>query len=230
MLASDAGMSVLHVTRRLQDEFTAMPGLRLTSAQAKRLCTSDAWTTASALRSLVAAGFLTVMSDGQYARTDLVAGRLASRSTLQPQAAGIAPAVRRRVACLVEFEDASRDALSPGSQAALRYATTLALTNRARVTVLHMIPPSSPQTTSHAAIAPRPGRSVAGEGLDELIDVQTVAGSSTEELLRAATETHADLIVLAAGEPSSMPHVCELVHQASCPVLIVQPARPAAVA
>ena len=229
MLASDTGMSLLHVTRHLRDEFTAMPGLRLTSAQARRLCTADAWTTTSALRSLVGAGFLTVLSDGQYARTDIVAGRLASRSTFQSQATSIAPAVRRRVVCLVEFENASRDALSPGSQAALRYATTLALTNRVRVTVLHRIQPSS-HTTSHTSIATRPGRSVSGEGRDDLIDVQAVAGSSNDELLRAAAETHADLIVLAAGEPSSMPHVCELVHRAPCPVLIVPPSRPSAVA
>jgi nucleotide-binding universal stress UspA family protein len=130
----------------------------------------------------------------------------------------------------VEFENASRDALSAGSHAALRYATTLALTNQVPVTVLHRMPPSSPHSTSHAAIATRPGRSVSREGLDQLIDVQAVAGSSNEELLRAAAETHADLIVLAAGEPSSTSHVCELVHQAPCPVLIVQPSRPAAVA
>jgi len=48
-----------------------MPGLRLTETQVRRLCTSDAQTAASALRALVSAGFLTVMDDGSYVRTDV---------------------------------------------------------------------------------------------------------------------------------------------------------------
>jgi nucleotide-binding universal stress UspA family protein len=221
VLASNAGMGIVQVTRRLHDEFTAMPGLRLTSAQVRRLCAADAWTAASALRSLVSAGFLTVTTDGQYARTDIVAGRPATRSALRPQAMSTARVAWRRIVCLVEFEPTSRDALSAGSHAALRYATALAATHRARVTALHVIPASSQQTTSHGAIAKRLVGGVSGEGLRELIDVQAAAGSPSEELLRVATQTHADLIVLAAGEPAGAAMSHGLVRQAPCPVLMV---------
>src|SRR4051812_17503103 len=223
-------MGVPRLTRRLHDEFTAMPGLRLTSAQVRRLCAADAWTTASALRSLVSAGFLTVTPDGQYARTDIVAGRSAARSGLRRQAISTARIAWRRIVCLVEFESTSRDALSAGSHAALRYATALATTHRARVTALHVIPPSSQQTTSHGAIAERLVGGLSGEGLRELIDVEAAAGSPSEELLRVATQTHADLIVLAAGEPAGAAMSHGLVRQAPCPVLMVHASGRVAVA
>jgi hypothetical protein len=74
-LASHTGMSVVRLIHRLRDEFTAMPGLCLTEPQVQRLCTADASTAASALRALVSAGFLTVMADGAYARTDILRRR-----------------------------------------------------------------------------------------------------------------------------------------------------------
>lgn len=57
--------------RRLRDEFTAMPGLRLSEAQVQRLCDVSAPTSASALRALVSAGFLRELDDGSYRRTDV---------------------------------------------------------------------------------------------------------------------------------------------------------------
>jgi hypothetical protein len=70
--ASDTDMSMGELIRRLRDEFTAMPGLRLTATQARRLCSVDAATCASALRALVSAGFLRPLEDGAYERSDLV--------------------------------------------------------------------------------------------------------------------------------------------------------------
>jgi hypothetical protein len=67
------GMRIVALIRRLRDEFTAMPGLRLTVPQVERLCATDPSTSGSALHALVTAGFLSRLPDGSYARTDLVA-------------------------------------------------------------------------------------------------------------------------------------------------------------
>jgi hypothetical protein len=67
-------MTVVALIRRLRDEFTAMPGLRLTEAQVQRLCEASASTSASALRALVSAGFLRGLDDGSYRRADLEPG------------------------------------------------------------------------------------------------------------------------------------------------------------
>jgi hypothetical protein len=69
-------MSIITLIRRLRDEFTALPGLRLTTVQVQRLCSADASTSASALRALVSTRFLIPMADGSYARTDLLTGAL----------------------------------------------------------------------------------------------------------------------------------------------------------
>ena len=66
-------MTVVNLIRRLRDEYTAMPGLRLTEAQVQRLCDAGASSSASALRALVSAGFLHPRSDGSYVRADLAA-------------------------------------------------------------------------------------------------------------------------------------------------------------
>jgi hypothetical protein len=65
-------MRIINLIRRLRDEFTALPGLRLTEAQVERMFTADAATSASALRALVSAGLLSPLPDGSYGRTDLV--------------------------------------------------------------------------------------------------------------------------------------------------------------
>lgn len=57
-------MTVVTLIRRLRDEYTAMPGLRLTEEQVRRLYDVNGSTGASALRALVSAGFLRSMGDG----------------------------------------------------------------------------------------------------------------------------------------------------------------------
>jgi predicted DNA-binding transcriptional regulator YafY len=70
-------MGVVDLIRRLREEFTAMPGLRLTEPQVERLCSASAALSASALRALVSAGFLTPLADGSYARADTLSGTAA---------------------------------------------------------------------------------------------------------------------------------------------------------
>jgi hypothetical protein len=66
-------MGIVTVIRRLRDEFTALPGLRLTEAQVERLCAADGSSVAPALCALVSAGFLQAMPDGSFVRTDVAA-------------------------------------------------------------------------------------------------------------------------------------------------------------
>lgn len=67
-------MGILTVIQRLRSEFSDMPGLRLTAAQAARLCSVDRSTSASALCALVSTGFLSPMPNGRYGRTDTISG------------------------------------------------------------------------------------------------------------------------------------------------------------
>ena len=53
---------------RLRNEFLEMPGLRLTAAQARRLCGLDLTACQAALAALVDARFLRRAADGSYAR------------------------------------------------------------------------------------------------------------------------------------------------------------------
>lgn len=70
-LCPHRGMGIVNVIRRLRDEFSALPGLRLTQAQVERLCAADESTVASALCALVSADFLTTLADGSFGRTDI---------------------------------------------------------------------------------------------------------------------------------------------------------------
>jgi nucleotide-binding universal stress UspA family protein len=222
-------MAVVNLIRRLREEFTAMPGLRLTEPQVERLCAADPLTSASALRALVSAGFLRPMADGSYGRTDIFTGRrhiapIRSRP-------GLTRSPWQRILCLVELENDGRGPLKDPAYSALRYATTLAVTHRARITVLQVVPPA-PQPSLTAA-AEMLEKSVSGEAFRELIDVHVAAGSANEALARAATEVRADLIVLgrtgnaASASWSGLP---DIIRQAPCPVLIVHPSGRAAVA
>ena len=223
------GMGVLHLIQRLRDEFTAMPGLHLTEAQVQRLCASDGPTATSALRALVSAGFLTMTGDRAYARTDILRGNRVGPTTRpigSPHASG------RRILCLVALENDNDEHLSADSLAALRYATALAVTHRARIVALHVVPRPQQQTTLLPDITQRLRRSVSGEGWRELIDVRVTAGSPNEELLRVARDIEAGLIVLAGDGPdgTSPSDLREVLRQAPCPVLIVHPSGRAAVA
>jgi len=165
-----------------------MPGLHLTEAQVQRLCTADAPTAVSALRALVSAGFLSVTHDRAYVRTDIFSERTHPRW--------------RPILCLVELANDGQDALTAASMAALRYATTLAVTNRARITALHVVPRPPRQTTSLDDLTQQLGRSVSAERLRDLIDVRAAAGSPNEELVRVARNIGAGLIVLAGASPA----------------------------
>lgn len=222
-------MAVVDLIRRLRDEYSEMPGLRLTEAQVERLCTADALTSASALRALVSAGFLRPMPDGSYVRTDVFVARRDIASVRS--STGILRSPWQRILCVVELENEGRGPLKVPAYSALRYATTLAVTHRARITVLQVVPPS-PQP-SLATAAQMLKKTVSGEAFRDLIDVHVTAGSANEALARVATEVRADLIVLgrtgnaASASWSGLP---EIVRQAPCPVLIVHPSGRAAVA
>jgi nucleotide-binding universal stress UspA family protein len=235
-------MGMAGLIRRLRDEFTAMPGLRLTAAQVQRLCSVDKATCASGLRALVSAGFLRSREDDAYERSDLVSstGETGARVRHSPW---------RRILCLVAFEDDTGAALSPASHSALCYATTLAVMHRARVTSLHVVPrPPLQSGVVHAGdsdretvdqqrflaeVTARLRQSVDSEASRGLIDVRVAMGVPHEELLRMATEMGTDLMVFGRGDHTrivSLPRLREVLRHAPCPVLIVHPSGQAAVA
>lgn len=204
-----------------------MPGLRLTEEQVQRLCDVSASTSASALRALVSAGFLHSADDGGYHRADV---QFHSRSRSM---SGEVNPPWRRILCLVEFENDGGGSLTAASHSALGYATALAGTHRTRVTVLHLVPklPDGPEDrlrfVTQAVDEVR--RRV---GSPALIDVHVAEGSSNEEVLRSASEIGADLIVVGRrdGGAACLSHVREMLRDAPCHVLVVQPSRQAAVA
>jgi hypothetical protein len=63
-----AGTITDELLHRIRGEYTEMPGLRVTQAQAQRLWGLDEVACRVALDSLVAAGFLRRTDSGQYAR------------------------------------------------------------------------------------------------------------------------------------------------------------------
>ena len=229
LLAFESSMSVVTLIRRLRDEYTAMPGLRLTEEQTQRLCDADASLSASALRALVSAGFLRPLSDGSYGRADLAA----SSGT---QMSGAIDPPWRRILCLMEFEDDSRGSLTPASHSALAYATALGVTHRARVTALHLVPrlPDTPadQIPFVTEVAEEVRKRVRGQTFNDLIDVHVAEGSSNEDLLRSARDIRADLIVLGRrdGGAACLSQLREMLRDAPCHVLVVHPSGQAAVA
>jgi hypothetical protein len=216
--------------RRLRDEYTALPGLRLTEAQVQRLCDVSVATSASALRALVSAGFLRPLEDGSYRRADLAAD-----SGQQPSP-GARETPWRRILCLIEFEDDGREVLTAASYSALGYATTLGVTHRAKVTVLHLVP-RLPETIHERyrvleRLAEDVRRHVLRRAMSGLIDVHVAEGSSNEDLLSAAYQTRANLIVLGRRDDGAayLSQVREMLRDAPCHVLIVHPSGQAAVA
>jgi nucleotide-binding universal stress UspA family protein len=216
--------------RRLRDEFTAMPGLRLTVEQVQRLCDANAATSASALRALVSAGFLRPLEDGSYRRADIAA------SFGTPSTSGAVEAPWRRILCLVEFEDDSRGSLTAASHSALRYATTLGVTHRAKVTALHLVPrlpdTTGEQETFLEQVTTDVRKHVVGHTIPGLIDVRVAAGSSNEDLLQSARGIGADLIVFGRrdGGAACLSQLREMLRDAPCHVLVVHPTGQAAVA
>jgi hypothetical protein len=174
-------MRVVDLIRRLRDEFTAMPGLRLTTAQVGRLCSADAITSASALRALVSARFLNPMPDGRYGRNDLVTS--AGMDPLAGRRTPIVPSLWRRSRCVVDRDTEGGNALSTTARSALRYAATLAITHRARITALQVIPQRSSEPAS-PTIPDEHRKGVSCERFHALIDVETAIGTPNEELAR----------------------------------------------
>jgi nucleotide-binding universal stress UspA family protein len=146
----------------------------------------------------------------------------------------------RRIVCAVD--------LTPGSEATLEMALSLAGENDARVTLLHVVEnlpeptdfPSFlalPETDSlrRAALAQareRLGRAVP-EGARDVCDVseRVEAGKAAREILRLANELDADLIVVGAHARRSAGRMLfgstssRVVRQAPCPVLVVCEAK-----
>ena len=239
-------MAIVELISRLRNEFTALPGLRLTETQAQRLCSADASASASALRALVSAGFLRAFEDGRYGRSDIIMARSNATATPMSASRGVPGPPWRRILCLVDFGGGKGEPLDPVSHSALRYAIGLAVTHRARITALHVLPrlpqraALSAGTVSSVAkeqqeflaeVTRRLRTSVVGEAFRELIDVHVAVGTPHEELRRLAAEIQADLIVL-GGETRmvSLSRIREVLREAPCPVLIVHPSGRAAVA
>jgi nucleotide-binding universal stress UspA family protein len=223
-------MRVIDMIRCLRREFTAMPGLRLTGPQVERLFTAEPSTSASALRALVSAGFLTPLPDGSYGRTDLVTG--ATSDSRRSERARSVPSPWRRILCLVDLDDDIGHALSTDARAALRYATTLAVTHRTRITALQVMsqPSSEPALTS---LTNELTKGIVAGLFRGLIDVHVAIGSPSEQLARVANEIDADLIVIgrsSRGDGGALSRLSETLRHAPCAVLIVHPSGGAAVA
>ena len=239
-------MGIDELIRRLRSEFTAMPGLRLTEAQVRRLCSVDATTCASGLRALMHAGFLRSLANGTYVRSDLVS--TSSETAMPSSRVGVPPPPWRRILALVDFESDTGKSLSAASHSVLRDAVTLSVTHRARITSLPVIQ-RVPQHLVFSAGEVKPGageqerlvkemtarlrQSGFGEALHGLIDVHVSIGKPHDTLLRMAAELGADLIVLGQDDHTSMLSLSRLqdvLPQAPCPLLIVHPSGRAAVA
>jgi len=142
----------------------------------------------------------------------------------------------RRILCLVEFDDHDYHTVTAASHSALSYATTLAVTHRARVTALHVVPTLPATAAGHEALvqqlADRVRRYVPAHSVRGLIDIYVASGTAKEQLSRSARELGADLIVL--GRPDdgaeSLARLREMLRDAPCHVLVVHPSRQAAVA
>jgi hypothetical protein len=79
--------SIEGVLNRLRAECLAMPGLNLTPAQVRRLCAIERLMCQSVLDALVDAKFLSVKSDGSYARLttgEILVGPRSAKPALGP--------------------------------------------------------------------------------------------------------------------------------------------------
>jgi nucleotide-binding universal stress UspA family protein len=169
---------------------------------------------------------LRALDDGSYRRADLPAD-IEARST----AVAVEPPWRR-ILCLVEFEDDDRDSLTAASHSALAYATTLAVTHRARITALHLVSSVAAKATEQQneveQLVERIRRHVLSHSLPGLIDVHVATGASNEDLFQAAGELRADLIVVGKHGKSGWESMLlgsvarRVIQEAACDVLVVE--------
>ena len=158
-----------------------------------------------------------------------------------PRAVGDAvPLAFRRIVCAIDFSDCSI--------AALNYAMSFAQKARAQLTVVHVIelPPDIPREihetvlagprnlAEYIAVAEEEGRARLTDAVPDRVrgsitlDTMVVAGKPYREILRIASEHHADLLVVGVHGRGPVDRLFfgsttqHLVRQAACPVLTLK--------
>ena len=126
---------------------------------------------------------------------------------------------------------------SPASRHALKHALSLVGQEAGGITLLHVIPAAASATNreseAEAKIRIRHLISEEAGGTDHSIRIQIQTGTPFQEILAAAQELSAGMIILGANEssrfgPISLGHTAERVlRYASCPVLLVRPGKAA---
>jgi nucleotide-binding universal stress UspA family protein len=144
-----------------------------------------------------------------------------------------APGLVRNILCATD--------LSPASAPTIRYALSLAAEFQCTLTLLHVIegldspvyaslPPAVTVLSQHEEIARRELRDAVASDAREWCQVEEriVPGRAAEEILRAAAQTAADLVVIGGHRHASVARTVlgstsqNVVRAASCPVLTVR--------
>jgi universal stress protein A len=133
-----------------------------------------------------------------------------------------------RILCPIDFDG--------NSMAALRMARGIAEQNKARLYVLHVVPPGDPTVMSAPMIAEQKGNHARAELLrisnTELlgVDHETLVrfGHPAKEIIAGEAATNADLVVMATHGRTGISHLVlgsvaeKVVRESSCPVLTVR--------
>ncbi len=138
-------------------------------------------------------------------------------------------AALRRIICAVDFDT--------NSMAALRIARQLAEQNAAKLYVIHVVPPTDPLMISAPMIARRRHEDASeqmaeiGGSMSAGIQLETVlkSGHVAEEIVAAARELEADMLVMATHGRTGVPRLVlgsvaeRVLREAPCLVLTVNP-------
>jgi nucleotide-binding universal stress UspA family protein len=138
--------------------------------------------------------------------------------------------VLKRILCPIDFDEHSGPALARARDIAVRHGAELRL--------LHVLPPSRPQSI----LMPRPAADADGAGhvnLDALAEVVrrsgvpcealTLYGDPAFQILQTARDARADLIVMATHGRKGVPRVVlgsvteAVLHATPCPILTIPP-------